>query len=205
MFKLWLFINRVVLYIWFKSRIPKLHTALYRFVYEREYIKTVQVPVISSLQELAGRLKPDWWRADGLRQLFDVVSSPSYVQWVWMTGPVKDGFDCDEFAVYITEAVNSSLQANTLSEPGLHKAWFTTVCWLKEDGKYEGHNVSALEYWSNGEISYRYMDYQMPSRPFKSLEELASGVVKDYGGHKTTIIVKQDVSLGVHELIFPRD
>jgi hypothetical protein len=201
--KLWVFINKVILYLWFVTRLQKLKTLIYRFIWERQYVKSTVIVPATSLKELASRIKPDWWRADSWKQLFDAVSTPEYVQWVWLHGPQDSGFDCDEYAVYITAVINDSLKKGLLNEVGIKRAWMTTICWVTEAGGVYGHNVSVLEYNFGGKETYFYMDYGMPSGPFNSLRDLAEAVVKLYGGKYLTIIAKQNINLGLHELIFP--
>lgn len=92
---IWFWLFKVSTRAMFALRIKQLWSNAYRSLYEGKYKDVVVMPV-DTVDELAARLHPDWWKADGLKQLGDAVSSPQYVQAVWDGTAPKPaaGFDC---------------------------------------------------------------------------------------------------------------
>jgi len=135
------------------------------------------------LADLAAWIDQQKWVRDGLDSLFDAVCSPQKVQAVGQSGDHKIG-DCDEFAIYLTAAIEKSLALGHMKEDNIQNPRFFTVTWMEKSGKAEGHNVCLLERpQPNGPPKFSYMDYGMPSEPpLDTPAQVAVLVASKYAG-----------------------
>lgn len=174
---------QVGIYLYFRLYIYGIWSWAYRALFERQFIFK-KVAVYPSLTALSMRMKNLKWMPDTYRQLGDVISSPGRVEAV-LSGEIEQPFentDCDEFAVYLTNAIERSLTDPECpiqqNEPHLEKAEMLTIMWGGK--KYEGHNVCLLTYDDGDKKSYCYMDYGMPSPHVGSVKEVVQQVLKLY-------------------------
>ncbi len=85
----------------------------------------------------------------------------------------NEGFDCDDFAVYIVTALEKSL-ANGMSAP-LSEPRFFTVLWT-EGFLCVGHNVCLVTV----PYGYAWIDYGTPSARFQTPGEVAQAIWRVY-------------------------
>jgi hypothetical protein len=149
-----------------------LWSMIYRFVWESKY-KNLELPAVSSLQELANILKGMVWRADGVREFGDAMSSAEATWGRYRDN--KPAGDCDDFAAFITHTIlNSQKQYDAFRE--LTDLKIMNVCW--RSGKVlGGHNFAIFK---DGE-RIGVMDYDMPDW-FDTLEQVRDFIVKKYSG-----------------------
>jgi hypothetical protein len=172
-------------------RIYKAKSWAYRWLFEGRY-RDVKVFTYATLQLLAARLRPSWYRPDGWRQLFDAVSYPGRVEAIWESGvPPKDGLDCDEYAIYSVAAVEKSLASGLMRGEGITNPRLMTVMWLCADAwRPEGHNVCLMEVpQGEGRFSkWTYMDYGNPGPHYESYADVATAIVTWYAGGPAVLL-----------------
>jgi hypothetical protein len=173
----WRFLLRCWLSLYHRSGGYRLWSGLYRFIWERKF-SDVKLPTFVSLQLLGDLLTAhaDAWRADGAAQLGDACSYPGKA-WMVFTGALKpeSGFDCDDFAVFITNVLQKSLLQGTMKDI-IANPKMLFVTWL-QGAAPSGHNVCLFE-WprADGAVFYSYMDYGQPSLPRATVQEVVEDV-----------------------------
>lgn len=201
LFGLWCWLCTFATYWFMRLGGYKWKSAFYRRIFEAKY-RDVPVATYLSLEQLATWIGLQKWRADSWEQLFDAVSYPGKVQAV---GQDTEGAhyigDCDEFAIYLTAALQKSLAQGVMPGTNIRAARFFTTTWVELDGwTPTGHNVCLLEYGPNpeGVPSYAYMDYGMPSAPFTSINDVATAIRERYaapGGSVPIVFAIQQLDL----------
>ena len=156
--------------------IYKFWSGIHRMLFDRKW-KHVELPKLS-VEEAAERMHKFVWKKDGPSELFDAVCTPQKVQAVGFSDDAEQsphGNDCDEEAIW---------NANVI-QPGypLIGADFFTVTWYepatdKLKSQFSGHNVCLLRYVD----CFKYMDYGMPSKPCKTIDEVADLIIQRYAG-----------------------
>lgn len=172
-------------YLYVQLRIYKYWSKLYRLIWERKY-RNVALPVYHDIQQLVNFISTLTWVADGPKELFDAVSSPQKVEWIGRLGDRKVG-DCDEFAIYITNALSLNKEIGTLQPFAgifpIKEVYFMTVPWAKgRDGKAGGHNVCLIEWALSVGTGFSYMDYGFPSLARSTIREVVRDVRVQYAG-----------------------
>lgn len=155
-FKAW--IATVFLSVFFGLRLYYIWSHVYRFIWQRQY-KGIEIAPCSSYADLATRLRKLKWKADGFKELGDVLMSPHWFQKVLYFGDGKDGSsvgDCGVFACYAAEVLKQFPDTTP---------YILTVMWMDKDGKYGGHNVALVKYRGafDGPHLFWYVDYGLPS------------------------------------------
>lgn len=170
-------ISLTAIYMWWSR--------LYRIIWEFKY-RDVPVKAYRTIEELAGVMENCLYVSDGPKQLGDAISYPGTVQHLI---DINAGIgDCDEFAIYIANALEKSSTYGgfengrfTLAPyKGLvvDTAKLLTLGWLEKDyNTYEGHNVCLIS-WTDG--TYSYMDYGLPSTPCKDLSCVLAEILAEY-------------------------
>lgn len=160
---------------------------LHRYFWDREYDGT-PLTVYATVNDLREWIAKQTWVADNWTELWDAVCTPQKVQAVGQ-GAAKEGDvahdigDCDEFAIYITNAIEVSLAAGQMKELNIANPRFFTVTWMTPDGKPEGHNVCLLERpQTDGTVKFSFMDYGMPSIEMDTPAQVAVYVAQHYCG-----------------------
>jgi hypothetical protein len=174
-------VGRTFSFLYIGSRLMARWSKLYQWVYQRPYRNPVKtfVDFKSLVAELRyGKL----YQYDGVREFADAIAHPEYSQWVLNNGWAPMGFDCDDHAIYIVNALQKSLREGTFAEHSLQSAKFMTVMWIDGKGKMGGHNVALLEDLTSAGVSFRYMDYGFPSRSRTSREDVLEDIRSLYAG-----------------------
>ncbi len=178
-------LGKVGIFLFFKLQLYWLWSTLYRVLFENQF-RTQKIQTYENLSDLQKRLSKLKWTNDSWLQMFDAVSYPGKVEQI-LSGDIaqpKHGTDCDEFAVYLTAAIERSLTEPLCrlqeNSPGLEKAEVMSVMWVGKDGLYSGHNVCLLTYSTPNGNTYAYMDYFLPSAPQFSVEAVADQVMRMY-------------------------
>jgi hypothetical protein len=175
-----LFFGRLGLYLYFGLRLYYLWSKVYRFVWERQYQRTLEISVYDSYRALTRVTEKLTWTADGPKQLGDVISSPEWVEYCIRTGTKNVG-DCDEFAIYNVAALNRSLDTKAFTgDDQLVEAFLMSVMWVDADGKYGGHNVALLVRDFEYHDMYSYIDYDNPGKDRMTVREVAQDIVDRY-------------------------
>lgn len=181
---IWLFLARFWSWAYLRSGAYKVWSGVYRFFWERRF-RDVPLRVYSDLADLGKILNKDSgkWRADSWKSFGDAVSRPGKAQEVF-DGKFEatENFDCDDFAIYITNALTKSLAAGStlpLAEPK-----FFTVMWMT-GWKPGGHNVCLIKDPAGG---YQYMDYGMPTGWGETVAEVARNVANRYATRESDLI-----------------
>lgn len=175
---IWHWICRISCWLFLRGHLYRFKSWLYRETFEYPY-KHTELTIYTSLGDLATFLRKLIWTADSWEELFDAISYPGKVEVVGTTGDRKVG-DCDEFAVYIANAVIRSIKAGYLPEVRTAKMMAVTWC---EGWKPGGHNVAVLE-MTDGRVAY--MDYGMPIYG-SDVEDLVKRVMQRYTDGGTCI------------------
>ena len=173
--RVWQFVWAALAWFAFKSRILKLNSVIHRFLYDRKYAGT-PVATYKTVNELANWMAQQKWVGDDWTSLWDAWCTPNKIQAVGQTDGSHEIGDCDEFAIYISAAVEKSLALGTL-ESGIDRARVLTVMWT--DGyKVGGHNVALFSYKqvTDGATWYAYMDYSMPSVKRLTIQQVVQDV-----------------------------
>lgn len=155
-------------------------SSLYRFVYERKW-RDLPLKTYPTMAAITSREKPDWWRADGPKQLWDACSSPQYVEAVWsgLTPKPEAGFDCDEFAIYAVHVAKASLASGVMADI-ITRPRVMSVMWLA-GWKPNGHNVCLVECPRTGlPAQYAFIDYGALSKPCDTIDDVARLVQRLY-------------------------
>jgi hypothetical protein len=107
---------------------------------------------------------------------------------VWLPEADWTTSQCDEFAIYLTAAIEKALAVGQMTEMNIANPRFFTVMWMEKTGRPEGHNVCLLERpQPNGTTKYSYMDYGMPSEPpLDTPGQLAVLIASRYAGWSST-------------------
>lgn len=107
---------------------------------------------------------------------------------VWLPEADWTTSQCDEFAIYLTAAIEKSLAAGQMTEMNIREPRFFTVTWMERSGAAEGHNVCLLQRpQKDGTVLYSYMDYGMPSEPpLATPAQVAVLIASRYAGWSTT-------------------
>lgn len=184
MINVWAAIARFFTFLYLRLHGYQLWSYLYRFVWERKY-KSVKIHRFERLALLVDFIRLQKWKADSWKEMFDAVSSPEKVQAIGQdaSGDHLIG-DCDEFAVYLANAISVSLKAGMMAADGIANPRFLTITWIdKKTKKAGGHNVCLLEYPSEvGSSLYAYMDYGKPSAKFFTIGDVVKLVRDTYVG-----------------------
>jgi hypothetical protein len=116
---------------------------------------------------------------------FDFETEDHYV---WLPEADWTTSQCDEFAIYLTAAIEKALALGQMQEMNIANPRFFTVMWMEKTGRPEGHNVCLLERpQPNGTTKYSYMDYGMPSEPpLDTPGQLAVLIASRYAGWSST-------------------
>lgn len=181
----WYFLATFYTYWCFKLRVYQLKSYVYRWIWEREY-QDIRISTFESLQKLAKHIKPQWWRADGWRQLWDATSYPGKAELVFrgIVNPPIQGFDCDDYAVFLTAAITESLAQGVLTDL-VHRPKILNVMWF-ESWIPHGHSVCLLVIppsLESSTVRYSYMDYGIPSHPQNSVQEVVDLIRANYSEH----------------------
>lgn len=194
---IWLFLCRFWALSFLKLRVYKFWSNVYRWLWESQW-SDLKVSTYVTLSLITERARAGWWRADSWKQLFDAVSSPQYVEAVWSgQAPVPtEGFDCDEFAIYLTAAIAKSLENGVMTDELQHPRFFT-VLWMEKDGwTPRGHNVclvSRLMPRPDGlgvvptHRQWAFVDYSALSAWCDSIDDVAKQVRDAYAKESTPI------------------
>lgn len=179
----WRWLASVGVWLWLACRLYKWKSAIHRFFFDRKYNGTeiTVYPTVKALQEWIA--KQEWVR-DNIDSGWDAVCSPEKVQAVGQSGDHRVG-DCDEFAIYLTAAIEKALAAGQMKEMNVANPRFFTVTWMEKTGAPDGHNVCLLERpQPNGSPpKYSYMDYGMPSEPpLDTPAQVAVLIASSYAG-----------------------
>lgn len=184
MINVWVFIARLFSFLYLRLHIYRLWSNLYRFIWERSY-KNVQIHKFERLALLVDFIRLQKWKADSWKEMFDAVSSPQKVQAIGqdMAGDHYIG-DCDEFAVYLSNAIAEALAVGLMAEDNLQSPRFLTITWIeKKTWKATGHNVCLLAHpQAIGGTLYSYMDYGKPSVKLFSISDVVKLVRDTYAG-----------------------
>lgn len=191
-----IFFARLGISLYMRFRIYSFWSKLYRLLFEGRY-RNIEISTYQTFADLEKFTRKLVWTADTWQQLFDAVSLPQKVEYIgnWQIGDKRVG-DCDEFAIYITAAINKSIVDGVLLDMSydIRQALFFTVMWMDADGVMGGHNVSLLALDDPFIRQYLYMDYGMPRKqfdgeywiPFNSIDEVAEAVRLRYAGTGNT-------------------
>lgn len=151
------------------------------------------MPVSSfvSMNDLVRFLSTLVWTADSWREMFDAISKPEKVEEIGRgEGDHKVG-DCDEFAIYIANAMKKSIEAGYMQEFSFPR--LLTVTWMLPNGGVSGHNVCLMNH-SSGMVVY--MDYGHPIHA-RDVETLVKSITWRYGRDATWAVyaISDPVSL----------
>jgi hypothetical protein len=174
MLTFWFRICQAAIWLYFKLRIYRAWSSLYRFIYERKY-KDVKLPEYKTLREIVAFTKTLTWTADTFRELFDATSTPEKVQYIGTEGNKLVG-DCDEFAIYNAVSINNAIERGEMKECASAK--IMAVMWMDPFGKTNGHNVALIEMADHN--AFTYMDYNVPSIYSMNVLDVANAVIHQY-------------------------
>lgn len=162
----WFFRN-VVLPVWFALcivgcflmfdlRVYYFWSRLGRWIYERKYLKqAIRQYDTTSLMQAGMR---GWiWRMDPWWHGFDMISHPAAFEARCLNGDKEDDGDCDEFSVYIGQALLDMAQRiGSVDGRVISQVSLSAISWMHMDtGKVSGHNVCIFRYLIPGE-GYRW-------------------------------------------------
>jgi len=188
----WLWVSRVSFWFWLRLGGYKTWSQIYRVIWEKEF-RDVPLKAYDNLDQLSAKLQANAgkWRADSWKQLYDAVSYPGKAQTVF-DGVISPevGFDCDDFAIYITNVLDLSL---VLSKLPVAEPRFFTVCWMR-GWKGAGHNVCLVKLPDG---AYAYMDYGVPRGHEVNPAAVAALVIANYAAGADMIgwaISKRDLT-----------
>lgn len=181
------FLGRLVAFLYVGARLMALKSKAYRWVWQRQY-KDTPLKRFSSFLHLSTHMRPMRWRQDTLKELWDAVSEPGYIQHLMDQGNREIG-DCDDFAVYLAAVIKWSMRKGSFLDSSLHHVCLFSAMWLDptlETGSTQvlgisGHSVCGLKWiHEDGAVEYGYMDYGMPIRRMKSWDEVAEHIRQRY-------------------------
>lgn len=201
----WRFLVRLFVYCYLAGRCYQVWSWSYRWLFERAYMGRLQIQRFTRLEDLADWVAAQQWTADSWTELFDAVSCPEKVQALGQGGGGKVG-DCDEFAIYLTAAIQGSTPNGYLQRyrgDVVAAARFLTVTWM--DGwAPTGHNVCVITWLEARQGGYSYMDYGLPSEPFDTVDDLARAVVSRYsqGSGVPLVWAKQTLALSPERVVW---
>ena len=167
--KLFFLLWRAFQVTWVWLGLYGLWSKVYRFVAEghRHPIRD-----FADLSDLVRYLRDMKWRPDTWRQLWDAVSHPEHVQYLADTDPQRFIGDCDDFAAYEMEVIETQLKNH--NSWGIVGANMMSVGWYQPGQGIDGHNVCLLRY---GDGTYAYMDYEWPSQKRGTIREVMTDVL----------------------------
>lgn len=183
----WRFLASVGIWIFLMGRMYQFKSWIHRRLFDRQYDNTpiTVYPTVKALQEWVAKQE---WVKDDIRSGWDAVCTPNKVQAVGQGGDHRVG-DCDEFAIYITAAIEKALATGTMTEMNIANPRFFTVTWMERNGMPDGHNVCLVERPQPGGLppKYSYMDYGMPSEPpLDTPAQVAVLIAQSYAGWSGT-------------------
>lgn len=178
---------------------------LYRLIWEHKY-STVALQSYRNFTDLVAIMRTCVWTADGWKQIWDAFSYPGKVQFIINTdGPKPKIGDCDEFAIYLANVLeqsstlggheNGRFVLDTYEGMMVERARVLTVSWVKQDGKYGGHNVCLIDFFDlkskhhplTGPDYYAFMDYDYPNVMQVDLRGVIEQVMNKYAPGGTCI------------------
>lgn len=188
---IWLFLCRLGTFLYLQLHIYKIWSNIYRFFRERRF-RDIPLRHFSDLKDLGKYLSENSgkWTADKWEQLFDAVSYPSKAQEVFDDKfKPTSGFDCDDYAIYITNVLERSLAIATMPAAStaipVADPRFFTVTWL-EGWKPGGHNTCLVK---TPDGRFAYMDYGMPTGHATTPGSVARNIIDAYASKEAASIV----------------
>ena len=142
---------------------------VYRFIWHHKY-KSMAVGPYLTTEEASKKMELLTWTKDGVKELWDSVGSPGWVQYAISeiesgnTQP-KGSLDCDDFSVWA---------ANSIQER------YNPVIWIfswESDSKLMGHAMCLCQSESG---SYFHIGNWGPSEEFSCLREACEDVLTKY-------------------------
>lgn len=123
----------------------------------------------------------------------DAVEAPCFDfetedHYVWLPEADWTTSQCDEFAVYITAAIEQALEAGLMRDLNIANPRFFTVTWMEKNGAPDGHNVCLIERPQPfGPPKFSFMDYGLPSEPpLDTPAQVAVLIASSYAGWSST-------------------
>lgn len=163
-----------------KSRYYKFWSKIYRFFRQRKY-KSVPLERIKSYQYLDSRFDQLTYSADSWKELWDVCSSPNWVQYclneIDSENPQPKGpMDCDEFAIWAANVLQGKKKNCTISTQLLSVAYKTKT------GKISGHMVCLVEcfYPDTGDILYDHVGNWGVYEDYEDIESIVSEICSEH-------------------------
>jgi len=148
-------------------RIYSAWSKIYRFIWQRKY-KNVKLKTGLSPEKVSRLMSRIEWKPDGLRELFDAVGSPNYVQYCLnqiLLGKEQPNtsLDCDDFAIWGLNVINEK-----------YDPLFFTVSWFK-GWRANGHAVCLYRSIDNKEL-YHLGNWGIRG-PFASIDEVINDML----------------------------
>lgn len=157
-------------------------SAVYRKIFGRKY-KNIVLPVFNDLHELKRAVSQMEWRADGILELGDAISTAKIA---WGRHLSKKGSsDCDDISVFIADRISDMIprqKRGIPSYPGVDciiNAILLTCSWRSGTMKMGGHSVCLFSYrqWDN-EIRYGWMSNWYDGNPMLGFEKVSDVIHK---------------------------
>ena len=171
----------VARYLFFLAIQLRLYTnwsRLHRYLFDG-VAKNTTLPTFTTVEEVGWYIRGFSWRPDSWIDLGDAICSPEMVWYRYLNG-IQGAGDCDEFAVFLANVIEKSIEAGTwrssISDPDI-----LTVTWMNPDGSLSGHIVCLLQFVrTEAPWSYGYMDYDLPRWCGTSENDAAQAVLRRY-------------------------
>lgn len=161
-------------WVWFKTRGYYLWSKFWRWLLERDFQKVTLTPYVN-IGQLETALSKMTWVQDPLNGTFDVISSPQKVEAFLrekLLGETKEAKvgDCDEFAQYAADRIIDMIRRRKTT---FRTAYFMTINWLGENGKFHGHNICVYDVANNGWYHIGNWFDGKSQGPFPSIHDIA--------------------------------
>jgi hypothetical protein len=159
---------------------------LYQFLFQSKY-NDYQITRYKKYDDLVNVIQSTVWQPDGPKELFDAFSSPHYVQYLIDTSQDKKIGDCDEYALYLSNAIQDSKQLPLIGHEVI--TYVLSVVWMNDKGITSGHSVCLLQWvLSDSDCLYSYMDYNHPIGNYTEPIDLVKHIVLSYGKEDSKLL-----------------